>query len=54
MIAPIAGYAARGFIWYQGEANVGFADAYGALQKQLVNTWRRSWGDSNMAFMPWR
>ena len=50
MIAPIAGYAARGFIWYQGEANVGFADAYGVLQKQLVNTWRRSWGDSNMAF----
>ena len=44
MIAPLLGYGARGFVWYQGEANVGFPDAYGRLISRMVSTWRHEWG----------
>ena len=52
MIAPIAGYRAKGFIWYQGEANVGYAEAYGKLTGELVSCWRRAWNSKgdDMAF----
>ena len=41
---PLAGYAARGFIWYQGESNR--KDRYyDLLQAAMVDLWRTSWGD---------
>ena len=45
MIAPIAGYAAKGFIWYQGEANVNTPGSYGKVLKAMISCWRDSWGD---------
>ena len=46
MIAPIAGYGARGAIWYQGEsnANSGTAKIYEELLGSLVADWRQRWG----------
>ncbi|MGC6426505.1 MAG: sialate O-acetylesterase [Akkermansiaceae bacterium] len=46
MIAPIAGYGARGAIWYQGEsnANAGSARAYEELLGAMVADWRKRWG----------
>ena len=53
MVAPIAGYTARGVIWYQGEgdttekASACFAEQY----KTLVESWRKAFGNDNMAFL---
>lgn len=46
MIAPIAGYGARGAIWYQGESNAngGTAQIYEELLGCLVDDWRARWG----------
>ncbi|MDE6085308.1 MAG: sialate O-acetylesterase, partial [Muribaculaceae bacterium] len=47
MIAPIRKFKAKGFIWYQGESNRKDADHYEIMLNQLVNRWRRDWGDNN-------
>jgi sialate O-acetylesterase len=44
MIAPLAPFAARGFIWYQGEANAGAGMEYRTLFPRLIQNWRRLWG----------
>ncbi len=45
MIAPIVGYAARGFVWYQGESNRDEAPHYAHLLERMVADWRTAWGD---------
>ena len=53
MIAPINRFKARGFIWYQGEANLGYQsldyqgdiDHYDIMLKRMVEQWREDWGD---------
>lgn len=50
MLYPLAGYTARGFIWNQGESNVGGHDYYPDRQKDMVMHWRQLWGDPNMQF----
>lgn len=42
-MAPIAGYAAKGFLWYQGCSNIGQA-CYDKLQCAMVKLWRDAWG----------
>lgn len=51
MIAPIAGYGAKGAIWYQGESNAngGTAEIYEELLGCLVADWRRRW-HSDLSF----
>ena len=56
MIAPLAGFAMRGVIWYQGESNLlgaknrdyylDYADLMGAL----VGGWRQVWGEGSFPF----
>ena len=46
MIAPIAPYALRGALWYQGESNTAQADAYKTLFPLLISSWREAWNDS--------
>ncbi len=50
MLLPIAGYTARGFLWNQGESNVGGHDYYGSRQADMVGHWRTLWGNENMPF----
>lgn len=54
MIAPMAPYTLRGFLWYQGESNFqNHPDrfkSYYDKQKLLVETWRRTWGDDSLPF----
>ncbi|MDE6711291.1 MAG: sialate O-acetylesterase [Alistipes sp.] len=45
LIAPIAGYTARGFAWYQGEANRRTPAHYARLMERMVAYWRGQWGD---------
>ena len=51
MEVPLQGYTARGFIWYQGCSNVGKEDEFVPRMTDLVNQWRKDWGDTD-ASMP--
>ena len=50
MIHPVKGYTARGFIWNQGESNVGGHDYYPDRQNDMVTYWRSLWGNPDMQF----
>ncbi len=45
MVAPVAGYTARGFTWYQGESNRNEPAKYAHLMELMVKYWRAQWGD---------
>jgi sialate O-acetylesterase len=49
MIAPIAGYAMRGALWYQGESNRSDTN-YDAKMSALVGGWRQLWNEGNFPF----
>ena len=50
-VAPLAGYTARGFLWYLGDSNQGDSEALFVRQfRILVDAWRAAWGDNSM---PW-
>jgi sialate O-acetylesterase len=50
VIAPTIGFGIRGVIWYQGESNVGRADAYQLLMTELIQTWRAKWDQGDFPF----
>lgn len=49
LIKPIEGYTARGFIWYQGEANAN-QTTYARRFSTMIRDWRKAWGNQNMPF----
>ncbi len=51
MIAPLAPYALRGALWYQGEANVGQAKEYESLLPALIGDWRGRWAQGDFPFL---
>ena len=53
MLLKIAGYAAAGFLWYQGESDYKDADIYDRLLQEVIRGFRREWGDAeaDMAFL---
>ncbi len=50
MIKPIEGYAIKGFIWYQGEANRSNAPQYAQLMEAMVKGWRKGWNIGELPF----
>ena len=50
MIAPLRGLSVAGFIWYQGEANVGRAKQYRKLMETLIYDWRRTFNGDQLPF----
>lgn len=50
MLVPIAGYTAKGFLWNQGESNVGRHETYADRLSTMVGEWRRLWGSGSMPF----
>lgn len=54
MIAPIAGFAIKGALWYQGESNcIGTNDDYLTYEdkmKALVGGWRKIWNEGDFPF----
>lgn len=51
MIHPLAPFAMRGVIWYQGEANINAAGAgYVELTKTKVEAWRALWGQGEFPY----
>ena len=53
MIAPIAPYAIRGVIWYQGESNSALqrAPLYNHIFRTLIEDWRRQWSIGDFPFL---
>ncbi len=54
MIAPLAGYAMKGALWYQGESNAGSAEdalEYHTLLPDLIRNWRAVWHEGKFPFL---
>lgn len=51
MILPLAPYALRGALWYQGESNVGRAAEYAELFPALIRSWRATWAQGDFPFL---
>ncbi len=43
MLRPLAPYALKGVIWYQGESNADRAEQYRRLMRTLIACWREAW-----------
>lgn len=49
-IAPIAPYAMRGIVWYQGESNARDGDKYRLYLHALAKGWRKAFGREELEF----
>lgn len=50
MLKTVMPFAVKGFIWYQGSANVARAEEQKKLFPSMVKDWRKSWGNDNLPF----
>lgn len=50
MLHPVIGYAVKGFLWNQGESNVGRESTYPRHQADMVEIWRDQWGCPDLPF----
>ena len=51
MLAPLAPYAIKGVIWYQGETNAPRAYQYRRLFPTMISNWRALWGQGDFPFL---
>jgi len=49
-VAPLAGFAMRGALWYQGEANASEGPEYFLKMQSLIAGWRDAWGQGDFPF----
>lgn len=45
MLHPLAGYTVKGFLWNQGESNVGQDSCYAERFATMINLWRDMWSE---------
>ena len=50
LLKPVAGYTVRGFLWNQGESNVGRHNELPSHLADMVAEWRRLWNDPSLPF----
>lgn len=50
MLKPLQNYTIKGFLWYQGESNVGKHKTYAERMKTMVDLWRKEWGLGELPF----
>lgn len=50
MLRPVIGYTVKGFLWNQGESNVGRHAEYPYHQRDMVEIWRDEWGLGELPF----
>lgn len=50
MVAPLTDFAVKGFLWYQGEANIDKAGIYTELQRKYVEMMRKYWHNDTLPF----
>ncbi|MEX1117142.1 MAG: sialate O-acetylesterase [Akkermansiaceae bacterium] len=51
MVNPLVPHAIRGFLWYQGEANVERATQYETMLQLLIKGWRETWEMPDAPFL---
>jgi sialate O-acetylesterase len=51
LIAPFITYTLKGFVWYQGESNVGKPEVYEKLLPALAKDWRTQFKQSDLPFL---
>lgn len=50
MLHPLVGFTVKGFLWYQGESNVGSHVTYAERLATLAACWREQWGQGELPF----
>jgi len=50
MIFPLAPYAIKGVVWYQGESNTGNPSEYGGMLKKMMGNWRAIFNNPALPF----
>ena len=50
MLKPLQHYTIKGFLWYQGESNVGKETTYAERLRTMVALWRKEWGQGELPF----
>ena len=50
MLKPLQRYTIRGFLWYQGESNVGKEKTYVERLRIMAELWRKEWGKRELPF----
>ena len=50
IIAPLAPYTVKGFIWYQGEGNRSRAAAYESVFSSVIDSYRSQWNNNQLPF----
>lgn len=50
MLKPMQNYTIKGFLWYQGEANVNRHQTYAQRLAAMVELWRKEWGLGELPF----
>lgn len=50
VVYPLAPYAIRGVVWYQGESNVGNPAPYADMLRKMMSNWRTLWKDPQLPF----
>ncbi len=50
MLHPLHNYTIKGFLWYQGESNVGTEQTYESRFATMIHLWREEWGQGNLPF----
>jgi sialate O-acetylesterase len=50
MIYPLAPYAMRGVLWYQGENDCALSGEYRHLLPAMISSWRELWGQGDFPF----
>jgi sialate O-acetylesterase len=50
-VYPLAPFAVRGMVWYQGENNTAWAFLYRKELKALITGWRQLWGEGDLPFV---
>jgi sialate O-acetylesterase len=51
LIAPLAPFALRGVLWYQGESDSPYAELYRRRFPVLIRDWRTLWGEPALPFL---
>ena len=51
MIQSCVPYTLKGFLWYQGESDEGYADTYPKLMRGVIDAWRREFRDEELPFL---
>lgn len=50
MVYPLTSYTVRGFLWYQGESNIGHHMEYAPRMADMAARWRAQWGLGELPF----